>query len=419
MTIVTAGFVFLIFFFLSMFCSSAETTFTSANRIRLVNLAEEGSGPAKMALKVVDRFDSSLSALLIGNNIANIGMSSLLPIIAIYFSIEEYTALLTAGLTLIVIIFCEVTPKILGKNNANGLSLIYAYPVRAMTLLFAPLVFVVVKLIDLLLLPMGKVLEDENEMAVEELQSIIEIAQDENVLDESRSELLQSALEFYDVNAYEAMTARVDMDTIDIDDDFEEIKKKVEESGYSRIPVYRGSVDNIIGILHQNHFLRLMLESEDFDIEPLLLEPLYVYKTVKMLSLLSSFKRSQKQFAVVTDEYGGTLGIITLEDVLEQLVGEIWDESDEVEDEVISHGEGVFEVDGDMNICDFFELVEKDAESIDFESETVGGWIIERFGDFPEAGDSIEYENLRITVLEAGPHRVEKALAKLQIDEAE
>lgn len=412
MTIIAVSFA--VFFLLSMFCSSAEITFSSVNRVRLENLAEEGSKPAKMALKVVDRFDSSLSGLLIGNNIANIGMSSLLSVFAVHFGIEDYSAALTAGLTGVVIIFCEVTPKILGKNKANSLSLIYAYPVRAMTLLFAPIVFVVVKTIDLILLPMDKAVEDENEMAVEELQSIIEIAQDENVLDESRSELLQSALEFYDVNASEAMTARVDMDAINIDDDFENIKKKVEESGYSRIPVYRDSVDKIIGILHQNHFLRLMLESEEFDIEPLLLEPLYVYKTVKMLSLLSSFKRSQRQFAVVTDEYGGTLGIITLEDVLEQLVGEIWDESDEVENEVITRAEGIFEVDGDMSIYDFFELVDKDEESIDFDSETVGGWIIERFGDFPKTGDSIEYENLRITVLESGPHRVEKVLAKLE-----
>jgi len=412
MTIVAISFI--LFFFLSFFCSSAEIIFSSANSIRLENLAEEGSKTAKMALKVIDRFDSSLSGLLIGNNIANIGMSSLVPIVAINFGIEQYSALLTAALTLIVILFCEVTPKILGKNNANSLSLVYSYPVRAMTLLFAPIVFVVVKAVDIILLPMGKVAQDENEMAVEELQSIIEIAQDENVLDESRSELLQSALEFYDVNAYEAMTARVDVEAIDIDDDIEDIKKKVEESAYSRIPVYRDSVDNIIGLLHQNHFLRLMLESEDIDIESLLLEPLYVYKTVKMLSLLSAFKQSQKQFAVVTDEYGGTLGIITIEDVLEQLVGEIWDESDEVEDEVIAHAEGIFEVDGDMNIDDFFELVDKDEGAIDFESDTVGGWIIERFGDFPKAGDSIEYENLRITVLESGPHRVEKALAELE-----
>lgn len=412
MTIVAISFI--LFFFLSFFCSSAEIIFSSANSIRLENLAEEGSKTAKMALKVIDRFDSSLSGLLIGNNIANIGMSSLVPIVAINFGIEQYSALITAALTLIVILFCEVTPKILGKNNANSLSLVYSYPVRAMTLLFAPIVFVVVKAVDIILLPMGKVAPDENEMAVEELQSIIEIAQDENILDESRSELLQSALEFYDVNAYEAMTARVDVEAIDIDDDIEDIKKKVEESAYSRIPVYRGSVDNIIGLLHQNHFLRLMLESEDIDIESLLLEPLYVYKTVKMLSLLSAFKQSQKQFAVVTDEYGGTLGIITIEDVLEQLVGEIWDESDEVEDEVIAHAEGIFEVDGDMNIYDFFELVDKDEGAIDFESDTVGGWIIERFGDFPKAGDSIEYENLRITVLESGPHRVEKALAELE-----
>ncbi len=412
MTIVAISFI--LFFFLSFFCSSAEIIFSSANSIRLENLAEEGSKTAKMALKVIDRFDSSLSGLLIGNNIANIGMSSLVPIVAINFGIEQYSALLTAALTLIVILFCEVTPKILGKNNANSLSLVYSYPVRAMTLLFAPIVFVVVKAVDIILLPMGKVAPDENEMAVEELQSIIEIAQDENVLDESRSELLQSALEFYDVNAYEAMTARVDVEAIDIDDDIEDIKKKVEESAYSRIPVYRGSVDNIIGLLHQNHFLRLMLESEDIDIESLLLEPLYVYKTVKMLSLLSAFKQSQKQFAVVTDEYGGTLGIITIEDVLEQLVGEIWDESDKVEDEVIAHAEGIFEVDGDMNIYDFFELVDKDEGAIDFESDTVGGWIIERFGDFPKAGDSIEYENLHITVLESGPHRVEKALAELE-----
>lgn len=406
---------FILLFIASAFCSSAEMAFSSANSIRLENMAEEGSKTAKMALKVIGRFDSSLSGLLIGNNIANIGMSSLPPLVAIYFGIEKYSALLTIALALFVILFCEITPKILGKNNANSLSLSYAYPVRILTIIFAPLVFLVVKAVGFLLLPMGRAEdEDETDMAVEELQSIIEIAHDENVLDESRSELLQSALEFYDVNAYEAMTARVDMDAIDIDDDIEDIKKQVEASGYSRIPVYRGSVDNIIGILHQNHFLRLMLQSDEIELESLLMEPLYVYKTVKMLSLLSSLKRSQKQLAVVTDEYGGTLGIITLEDVLEQLVGEIWDESDEVENEVITRAEGIFEVNGDMTIYDFLDLVGKEEESVDFESETVGGWIIERFGDFPEVGDSVDYENLHITVLETGPHRVEKALVKLE-----
>ena len=323
-------------------------------------------------------------------------------------------------LALLVIVFGETIPKITAKRAANTLALRYAYAVRGMTVVLKPLIWLVVGLTHLL--TGGKAPEEEidGEEAVEELQSIIETAEDEEVLDEDQSELLQAAIDFSEISAMEVMTARVDVYAIDIEDDWDEIVAAVESSPFSRLPVYEGSVDNIIGVLYLNHFLKALTEKgERTEIRKLLMQPCYVYKTMKLPAVLNLLRKAKQHLAVVTDEYGGTLGVVSMEDVLEQIVGDIWDDTDVIEQEVVERAEGEYELDGDMNIYDFLELVGISEESFEAESATLGGWTVEQFGGFPQVGDSFRYENFTVTVLAMDARRVEKLLVKVDPEPVE
>ena len=400
---------------LSAFCSSAEMSYSSCNTVRLENLRDDGSKRAGVAVKITEKFDDALSAILIGNNLANIAASSLASVLVILLlGSDRYAWAATAILTLLVIIFGETIPKITAKKAANTLSLRYAYAVRGMTVLLKPLVWLVVGLTHLLTGGGAAEEEPDGEEAVEELQSIIETAEDEEVLDEDQSELVQAAIDFSEISAMEVMTARVDVCAIDIEDDWDEIVTAVESSPFSRLPVYEGSVDNIIGVLYLNHFLKALTEEgERTEIRKLLMQPCYVYKTMKLPAVLNLLRKAKQHLAIVTDEYGGTLGVVSMEDVLEQIVGDIWDDTDVIEQEVVERAEGEYELDGDMNIYDFLELVGIPEENFEAESATLGGWTVEQFGGFPKAGDSFRYENFTVTVLAMDARRVEKLLVKL------
>lgn len=397
----------------SAFFSASEMSFSSANRMRLESAAEDGSRAAKMALYIIDHYDNSLSAILIGNNLANIGMSSLASVLVLVLTgSDSWTWVATVVITILVIIFGETMPKIIAKKNATNLALRFAAPVRFLSILLTPVIWVVVTLIRLITLPLRGAKDDDSDAAVEELQSIIETAEDEDVLDEDRSELLQAALDFKDISASEAMTARVDVEAINIEDDWDEILEAIQTSTYSRLPVYEGSLDNVIGFLYLNRFLKALTIDPRPDIRQHLIEPFYVYKTIKLPRVLEDLKRAKKHLAIVTDEYGGTLGVISMEDVLEQIVGDIWDENDVVEEEVVEKADGEYELDGDMSISDFLELIGRNEDNFDFESETVGGWTLEMFGGFPKTGDSFTFEDLTVTVLNMDGLRVEKVLVK-------
>ncbi len=400
---------------LSAFFSGSEMSLSSANRMRLENLAEDGNRNAGLAVKIIDRYDDTLSAILIGNNFVNIALSSISSLIAIaVLKAEELTWVATVICTVVVIIFGETMPKIVAKKNANRLSTIVAWPIRFLSIILTPLIFVVVGIIRLITLPLkGEEEEDDSDAAVEELQSIIETAEEEAVLDEDQSELVQAALDFNDISVSEVMTARVDMEAIDIEDDPDEIYAYLSETDYSRIPVYEGSVDNIIGVLRLNRYLKALLDEPRPDIRKLLIKPCYIYKTTKLPNVLEQLKKAKLHLAVVTDEYGGCTGIVTMEDVLECIVGDIWDDTDEIEaEEVIELPDGVYELDGDMAIGDFIELMDYSEESFETESSTVGGWTLEMFGAFPEEGESFEYENLTVTVLKMDGFRVERVSIK-------
>lgn len=400
---------------LSAFCSSAEMSYSSCNTVRLENMRDDGSRRAALAVIITEKFDDALSAILIGNNLANIAASSLASVLVILLlGSDRYAWLATLILTLLVIIFGETIPKITAKKAANTLALRYAYAVRAMMIVLKPLILLVVGLTHLITGKETPEEETDGEEAVEELQSIIETAEDEEVLDEDQSELVQAAIDFSEISALEVMTARVDVYAIDIEDPWRDIVAAVEKSPYSRLPVYEGSIDNVIGVLYLNHFLKALTEKgKRTDIRKLLMQPCYIYKTMKLPAVLKALRKAKQHLAVVTDEYGGTLGVVSMEDVLEQIVGDIWDDTDVIEQEVVERAEGEYELDGGMNLYDFLELVGIPEEDFEAESDTLGGWTVERFGDFPRKGDSFRYKNVTVTVLAMDGRRVEKLLAKV------
>lgn len=401
--------------------SASEMALSSANKVRIENDAEAGNKRAASTLKLIENFDDSLGAILIGNNLVNIAASSISSVLVILLTgSDDLTWVATIVITVLVIFFGETIPKITAKQNATRFSLKITPFVKFLSIVLMPLVKAVVWLVNLLT-PKKELEEDEDDEdeSIEELATIIETAEDEGVLDEDQKELLIAAIDFADISAYEVMTARVDIDAIDIEDSMEEIMELVNSTPFTRLPVYEDSIDNIIGVLHLNDLLKELAKNDKADIRSILMEPVFVYRTTKLPSVLQALREANQHMAIVTDEYSGIDGIITMEDVLEEVVGEIWDENDLVEEEIVARNEREYEIDGDLNIYDFLEIVKMDEDDYesDYDSETVGGWVMEMLERFPVVGDEVRYENFTLKVLEAEERRVDKLL--LTIDEPE
>ena len=399
---------------LSAFFSGSEMAYSSMNRVRIEGMAENGNAAAKIALYIYDNFERALGAILIGNNLVNIAASSMATLMAITLFGEGAVGAVSAIMTITIIIFGETMPKITAKKNASRFALLIAYPLRLVMWILYPLVLLVVWATD----GIGKLFREEakdDSTGAEELSTIIETVESEGVIDADRSELLQAALDFSEISARDVMTARVNVEGLDIDDSWEEQLATIENSMYSRLPVYKDSLDNVIGVLYLNHFFKALIDAPDgrVDIRSLLMKPCFVYKTVKLPAVLEELRRHKTQIAIVTDDYGGTTGIITMEDVLEEIVGDIWDETDVVEQDVVERDDGRYELDGDMNIDDFLELVERNDAGFETEADTISGWTLEGFGGFPAVGDSLERDGFRITVLEMDGLRVARVLVEV------
>ena len=399
---------------LSGFFSGSEMSYSSMNRVRIEGMADNGNGAAKVALYIYDNFERALGAILIGNNLVNIAASSMATVMAITLFGESAVGAVSAILTITIIIFGETMPKITAKKNASRFAVMFAYPLRLVMWILYPLVLLVVWATE----GIGKLFREEakeDNAGEEELSTIIETVEKEGVLDADRSELLQAALDFSETSARDVMTARVNVIGLDIDDSWEEQLATIENSVYSRLPVYRDSLDNVIGVLYLNHFFKALIDAPDgkVDISKLLMKPCFVYKTVKLPTVLEELRRHKMQMGIVTDDYGGTTGIITMEDVLEEIVGDIWDETDVVEQDVVERDDGRFELDGDMNIDDFLELVERNDAGFETEADTISGWTLEGFEGFPSVGDSLERDGFRITVLNMDGLRVDRVLVEV------
>lgn len=418
---------------LSAFFSASEMAYSSCNSMRLESIKDDkGKGwkKAATAMKIVENFDQALSAILIGNNLVNIAASSMSSVLVIIvmtaagLNPDSYGWLSTLVITILVIIFGETMPKISAKRNATKIAMRNAPFVNFLMIVFKPIIWIVVKTIALITKPLKGEQDANQEESVEELQSIIETAEDEGIIDEDDSNLMQAAIDFADKSAMDVMTARVDVCAMDIEDSWKDIKATIDSSIYSRIPVYEGTIDNVIGILHLNKLFKTLANIEEqgkaideeeapIDIRTLLMPPCYVYKTMKLPKVLNQLKGAKQHLAIVTDEYSGTLGVVSMEDVLEQIVGEIYDETDVVEPELVKHNDTEFEVDGGMPVADLLELAGINEDDFDADSNTVGGWTIESIGSFPNEGDSFTYRNMTIKVLKMDGMRVEKVMVKI------
>ncbi len=395
----------MVFIAFSAYFSASEIAFASANKMRLKKSAESGSKRAELAYFIFEHYETALTTILIGNNLVNIASSSLATVIAIRLLGEGGAGVATAVMTVLILIFGEIVPKILAKDHAEGFSLQTAPFLRLLMFATFPIVFILSKLLYVVNLLFG-IPEQTPTVTEDDLFSIIETVEDEGIIDEERSDLLQSALEFSDISAQEIITPRVDMVSIDIEDDMDSIIELANHSRFSRIPVYEDSIDNIIGILYLNHFFKKVVETKEFSIRSLLMDVCFIHKSMKLPAVLAELKRRKMHMAVVTDEYGGTLGVLTMEDVLEQLVGDIWDESDEVEVYFKNIDEKTVEVDADISIYDFLEYFEIDERDFDSDYTTVGGWVIETLNGFPEAQASFQFMHLTVRVQEITEHRI-------------
>jgi len=401
---------------LSAYFSASEIAFNTSNKMRLRHAAENGSSTARIAYHITQDFTTALSAILIGNNLANIAISTCTTLIVLDLFRDNVAIASTAAtilVTVIILVFGEIIPKIVAVQVAEGFAKAVSIPLRALMIVTKPVVWVFSKMLTLLDRVWVKMGEQGPSVTEDDLETILETVEDEGVIDEERAELLQSALDFGDLQAYEILTPRVDMLSIDIEDDWAEILGTVYESSFSRIPVYEDTIDNIIGILHLNHFFKELVEKPQFDLRGILMPVNYVPRTMALDDVLATMKKRQCHMVIVADEYGGTMGCLTMEDVLEELVGDIWDESDEIEEEVVELAEDAYEVDGGMGIYDFLEEFDIDDRDFDDDNATVSGWAIEMLGDYPEVGASFDYENLTLTVKEMDSRRVARLAVKV------
>lgn len=399
---------------LSAFFSASEIAFNSSNKLRLRRAAEEGNKTAKLAYDITEKFTHALSAILIGNNLANIAVSTCSTLIVLdLFSdnVALASTIATLLVTLIILIFGEIMPKILAKQNADTVACFVAIPIRILTIILSPFVLIVMGLLFVLRKIWGSDhKEDDPTVTEEELETIIDTIEEEGVINEEQGDLLQSTLDFGDVTIEKIMTPRIDMTAIDIDDDKQDIVEFLsDDAQFSRIPVYEDSIDNIIGILSLTRFHKASLEDENVDIRSLLLKPCRLHKTMRLPSALAKLREAKMHMAIVIDEFGGTLGIVTMEDILEELVGDIWDDTDVIVTECRRTNKNTYEVVSDMNIDDFFEEVDfVKPDDFSCEYSTMGGWATQMLEADPHIGDSFKYENIFVIVAQMDEERVTK-----------
>lgn len=381
----------------SAFFSGSEIAFASANTLRLKTAAEKGSKASAVAMHICEFYDKALCTILIGNNLVNIASSSLATIIAMDLVGDAGAVYATAIMTVLILIFGEIIPKILAKDHCNGFVLLASPPLRFLMVVTKPLVSVITWTLDKIALLWGGDPEPEP-ITPDELMTIIETVEDEGVIDEDRSELLQSAVEFGETSIEEILTPRVDLFTIDLSSSREEILKAMEESAFSRLPVYDEDVDSIIGIIYLNHAYRVLVSNPDIAIRDLITPAFFLHRSTRLPVALKALRERNLQMAVVLDDFGGTCGVVTLEDILEEIVGDMWDESDPIENEFQQLDDTHFRISGSMAFNDLLWELDLDQFEDEFDSATVGGWVTELLERFPDVGDTFIWQNLNVTV---------------------
>lgn len=388
---------------LSAYFSATETAFTSLNQIRMKKMAADGDKKAKLALKIFEDYDNLLSTILIGNNIVNIASASLATAIFTKWLGDAGVTISTAVMTVVVLIFGEISPKSIAKEKPESFSKFSAPIMRVLIICLKPVNFLFSQW-KKLLMKLAKIGDKKSGITEEELKTIVDEVQQDGVIDSHEGELLRSALDFGDLEVSEILTPRVDVEAVEEDDSLEELECVFRESGFSRIPVYKETLDNITGVVYQKDFYNKH-DNKYLRVTDIMRETIYVSENMLVFKLLRLMQRSKVHMAVVVDEFGGTVGIITIEDILEELVGEIYDEHEEILEEIRKIGDNRFIIDCSINFEDMMEYFGcTPKEEYDF--VTVSGWVMYQLGKIPEPGDTFTYQNFTVTVTKTDSRRV-------------
>ena len=386
----------------------AETAFASVSRVRIKVRAEKGEAKALQALEVLDNFDRAISSILICTNIVHIAAASIVTVNVTRIWGLSAVTLSTIIMTIVVFFVGEMLPKSIAKKYSERLSLAVAGSLCFFMRILRPISAVLSAIGNFA----ARFVKADPEISVteDEIYDIIEDMTEDGSLGEERGELISSALQFGETTVESILTARVDLAAVDVEEPPDEVLAYIREQKHSRLPVYDGSIDNVIGILSIRKYIKAYLrEGENIDLRTLLDEAYFVHQSTNIDDLLPVMSKKRLNMAIVTDNYGGTLGIVTVEDILEELVGEIWDEDDEVVEPCVDHGDGSYSFDAGVDIEDAFEFMDyEDPDETDFDHKLLGEWAYEQFDAIPQEGDSFTYNGLRITVEKVQQRRIMK-----------
>ncbi|MBS5882262.1 MAG: HlyC/CorC family transporter [Lachnoanaerobaculum sp.] len=396
----------------SAFFSSAETALMTSNKLRIRNLAENGDKRAEKVLEITANTDKMLSAILIGNNIVNLSASALSTTLTLKMFGSSLVGVATGVLTFLILVFGEITPKNVASKNAEDMALKYIGIISILVIVLTPAIYIVNKVAGIVISLFIKNNDDNNMVTEDELRAMVEVSHEDGVIEKEEKKMIVNVVDFGDTVAGDIMLPRVDMVMVSVESSYGEILKIFREERYTRIPVYEESPDNVIGILNVKDFL-LIEDKENFSVKEHLREPLYTYEYKKTSSLMVDMRKTGANIVIVLDEYGTTVGLITLEDMLEEIVGEIRDEFDADEDEGITKiSETEYLIDGSTNLDDVNDRIGLELSSEEYES--IGGIIMEKLGRLPVEGEVITFDNIILTVKKMDHARIEKVGLKLK-----
>lgn len=392
----------------SAFFSASETALMSLSKIRMRHMQEEGVKNADLVASLIESPNKLLNAILVGNNVVNIAATSISTALLTRKFGANGVAAATAIMTVAILIFGEITPKSVAANNSEKIALIVSVPIRIIITILSPIVWIFSMITKVIFRLIG-IKQDEKDVFIteEELKTMVNVSHEEGVLEMEEREIINNVFEFGDMQAKDAMIQRMDMVTVEVDDTYEDIIEVFKEEKLSRLPVYEDSVDDIIGIINIKDIVFISdEEKENFDIKQYMREPFFTYEFKKITQLLEDMKKAKTQIAIVLDEYGGTSGLLTVEDLVEEIVGDIEDEYDEDDDDIVVVKEDEYIVDGSTRISDVNELIGTDLESEEFDS--IGGYLIGYLDRLPEEKEVIEIGNIRFCIEKVEKNRIVK-----------
>ncbi|WP_315110546.1 hemolysin family protein [Clostridium intestinale] len=391
---------------LSAFFSASETALMSLSKIRIRHMVEDGVKGAKLVEKLTEDPNKLLGSILVGNNVVNIGASALATSVAMKAFDESGVGIATAIMTILVLIFGEITPKSIAKQRSEGVALKVSGIVNIFVKTLRPFVAIFTFISSFILKLFGADLnKNQPFITQEELKTMVDVGEEEGVLEEEEKEMIFNVFEFGDIQVKDVMVQRVDIVALGLDSTYDDVIDIIKEEQFSRIPVYNDSIDDIIGIMYVKDLI-LLNNKDNFKVQDCIREAYYTFEFKKVTELFKEMKKSRNHMAVVLDEYGGTVGIVTIEDLLEEIVGEIEDEYDELEEEIEVVKEDEYIVDGRIRLDDLSDLIGVKMESEEFDS--IGGFVIGQLGRIPEPKEEVSYENMRFVVEEIDKNRIKK-----------